>query len=109
MTKKPAMLSDSLLGHRPRKGEAKPQTETQAAAPAASEPTASPAPVSTSEASSGAGAAPGRRRRRRSEKTQQLNLRVSEDTLERFTQLADRKNVIFGDLLALLLDEYEKS
>lgn len=102
------MLSDSLLAHRPRKGEAKPQTETQAATPAAIEPTASPAPVSTPEANSGAGASPGRRRRRRSEKTQQLNLRVSEDTLERFTALADSKNLIFGDLLALLLDEHEK-
>lgn len=104
MTKKPAMLSDSLLAHRPRKGEAKPQTETQAAAPVAE----SAQNVTAAEAQPTSGAALGRRRRRRSEKTQQLNLRVSEETLERFTQLADRKNVIFGDLLALLLDEYEK-
>lgn len=106
MTKKPAMLSDSLLAHRPRKGEAKPQTETQAAAAPIAERTQSvTAPAETQPTS---GAAPGRRRRRRSEKTQQLNLRVSEETLERFTQLADRKNVIFGDLLTLLLDDYEK-
>ena len=105
MTKKPAMLSDSLLAHRPRKGEAKPQTETQAAAPVVE---SSPNVGTPAEPQPTSGAAPGRRRKRRSEKTQQLNLRVSEETLERFTQLADSKNVIFGDLLALLLEEYEK-
>jgi hypothetical protein len=105
MTKKPAMLSDSLLAHRPRKGEAKPQTETQAAVPVLEN---TQSVTAAAEAQPTSGTAPGRRRRRRSEKTQQLNLRVSEETLERFTQLADRKNVIFGDLLALLLDEYEK-
>ena len=95
------MLSDSLLSHRPRKGEAKPQTETQAAEPLASgmKEDASPVEASTS--------APARRRKRRSEKTQQLNLRVSQETLERFTQLADKKNLIFGDLLVVLLDEFD--
>jgi len=98
MTKKPALLSESLLAHRPRKGEAKPQTETQA-----SEPEASP-----SVERAGEPATPARRRKRRSQNTQQLNLRVSEETLERFTKLADSKNLIFGDLLALLLDELER-
>jgi hypothetical protein len=97
MTKKPALLSEALLAHRPRKGEAKPQTETQA-----SEPDASP----TAERA-GESAAPARRRKRRSQNTQQLNLRVSEETLERFTKLADSKNLIFGDLLALLLNEFD--
>lgn len=105
MNKKPAMLSDSLLSHRPRKGEAKPQTENQAAAPALA---AEQESERETEASPTSGAAPARRRKRRSEKTQQLNLRVSENTLERFTQLADTKNLIFGDLLALLLDEFQK-
>lgn len=105
MTKKPAILSDSLLAHRPRKGEAKPQTELEAAATVAE---SAPNPAAAGEAQPATGTAPGRRRRRRSEKTQQLNLRVSEETLERFTELADRKNLIFGDLLALLLDDYEK-
>ena len=105
MTKKPAVLSDRLLAHRPRKGEAKPQTETQASAPVAESTQSVTRPA---EAQSTSRPAPGRRRKRRSEKTQQLNLRVSEETLEHFTQLADRKNVIFGDLLALLLEEYEK-
>ena len=105
MTKKPAMLSDSLLAHRPRKGEAKPQTETQAATP---EVANTPTPELTQETSTNNVAAPARRRRRRSEKTQQLNLRVSEETLERFTRLADSKNLIFGDFLSLLLDEHEK-
>jgi chemotaxis protein histidine kinase CheA len=98
MTKKPALLSESLLAHRPRKGEAKPQTETQA-----SEPDATPASERAGE-----NAAPARRRKRRSQNTQQLNLRVSEETLERFTNLADAKNLIFGDLLALLLNEFDK-
>lgn len=98
MTKKPALLSESLLAHRPRKGEAKPQTETQA-----SEPEAAPVAERAGEP-----VAPARRRKRRSQNTQQLNLRVSEETLERFTKLADSKNLIFGDLLALLLDELDK-
>lgn len=105
MTKKPAMLSDSLLSNRPRKGEAKPQTEAQAAEPLVERPAAIEAPVETQPT---IGAAPARRRKRRSEKTQQLNLRVSQETLERFTQLADQKNLIFGDLLEVLLDEFDK-
>lgn len=103
MNKKPAVLSDSLLSNRPRKGEARPQTEVQAGAPIVSlqgddalKVAASPAAEPTTK----------RRRKRRSEKTQQLNLRVSEETLERFTQLADQKNLLFGDLLLLLLDEF---
>ena len=105
MTKKPALLSESLLAHRPRKGEAKPQTETQAAEPLIAAPTEDQSKV---EASPSSAAAPARRRKRRSEKTQQLNLRVSEETLARFTQLADEKNVIFGDLLTLLLDDFNR-
>jgi hypothetical protein len=101
MTKKPALLSESLLAHRPRKGEAKPQTETQASVPEA-------ASVSESrESQAPTGTTPARRRKRRSQNTQQLNLRVSEETLERFTKLADTKNLIFGDLLALLLNEFD--
>lgn len=99
------MLSDSLLSNRPRKGEAKPQTEAQAAEPLVEH--AAPAPA-LKDAGSTSGAAPARRRKRRSQKTQQLNLRVSQETLERFTGLADRKNLIFGDLLAYLLDEADK-
>ena len=101
MTKKPALLSESLLAHRPRKGEAKPQTETQASVPETDT-------VSKSlESQVPTGTKPARRRRRRSQNTQQLNLRVSEETLERFTKLADSKNLIFGDLLALLLNEFD--
>lgn len=107
MTKKPAMLSDSLLSNRPRKGEAKPQTEAQAAEPLVEHAAPAPAPA-LKDAGSTSGAAPARRRKRRSQKTQQLNLRVSQETLERFTGLADRKNLIFGDLLAYLLDEADK-
>ena len=101
MTKKPALLSESLLAHRPRKGEAKPQTETQASVPEATFASES------RESQSPTGTAPARRRKRRSQNTQQLNLRVSEETLERFTKLADTKNLIFGDLLALLLNEFD--
>jgi len=105
MNKKPAMLSDSLLAHRPRKGEARPQSETQAAAPVGVSPAIEESPR---EAQPTSGATPGRRRKRRSEKTQQLNLRVSQETLERFTKLADKENLIFGDLLTLLLESHEK-
>lgn len=101
MPKKPAILSESLLAHRPRKGEAKPQTETQANVPEetpVSENGKTPAPMGTTQT---------RRRQRRSQNTQQLNLRVSEKTLLRFTMLADTKNLIFGDLLALLLNEFD--
>ena len=86
MAKQPAQLSDSLLTHRPRKGAAVPQTETEAATtkPASKTPT--------------------RRRKRRSNKTMQLNLRVSPETLDRFTKLADDENLMFGDLLEKLLE-----
>jgi hypothetical protein len=103
MNKKPAILSDRLLTHRPRKGEARPQTEIQAEI-------ASPKTVSNIEdinKISDTTPMSVRRRRRRTEKTQQLNLRVSEETLKRFTQLADSKKVMFGDLLSILLDKYK--
>lgn len=103
MNKKPAMLSNSLLSNRPRRGKARPQTEVQAAAANMAfqgdnvpKVAAGPATEPTTT----------RRRKRRSEKRQQLNLRVSEETLERFTQLADQRNVFFGDLLVLLLDDF---
>lgn len=95
--KKPAQLSDNLLSMRPRKGEAKPQSEREAAEPATiAEPQAPAKPAP-------------RRRRRLSDKRMQLNLRVSEKSLERFTALADEEGVIFGDLLDRMLDVYEKS
>ena len=90
MAKKPAQLSESLLAHRPRKGAALPQTEAQATTKRATSPVASAAP---------------RRRRRRSNKTEQLNLRVSPEVLERFSQRADEENLVFGDLLEKLLDD----
>ena len=102
MTKKPAQLSDTLLNLRPRKGEAKPQSEEEASVQTT--PVAPPAP---SQEARGDSIVP-RRRKRRSANTQQLNLRVSEKTLERFTALADKENVIFGDLLEKLLNHYEK-
>lgn len=98
MTKKPAQLSENLLNLRPRKGEAKPQSEAEA----------TPVPMSAPSSEVRAESAAPRRRKRRSTNTQQLNLRVSEKTLERFTALADKENVIFGDLLEKLLNHYEK-
>jgi len=38
----------------------------------------------------------------------QLNLRVSERSLDRFTALADKEGVVFGDLFEKLLNTYEK-
>ena len=99
--KKPAQLNESLLSIRPRKGEAKPQTEQEAALPKPSDEASveakpmAPAP-----------AAP-RRRRRLSDKKMQLNLRVDEKSLERFTNIADAEGLIFGDLFKKLLDSYK--
>ena len=96
--KKPAQLNDSLLSIRPRKGEAKPQTEQEAALPKSS----AEASVETTPSTS----AP-RRRRRLSDKKMQLNLRVDEKSLERFTNIADEEGLIFGDLFKKLLDSYK--
>jgi len=98
--KKPAQLSDNLLSMRPRKGEAKPQTEREAAEPVA-QPEESKSPKAATKT------AP-RRRRRLNDKKMQLNLRVSEKSLDRFTKLADDDGLIFGDLFEKMLDTYEK-
>ena len=96
--KKPAQLGDNLLNIRPRKGEAKPQTEVEAFE--ATEPvTPVPSAPKTTQP---------RRRRRLSDKKLQLNLRVSEKSLQRFTALADEEGLIFGDLFERMLDRYEK-
>lgn len=100
--KKPAQLSDSLLSIRPRKGEAKPQSEQDAAIPEQKEIAAIEA-----QPSAGVKAAP-RRRRRLSDKKMQLNLRVDEKSLERFTKIADDEGLIFGDLFKKLLDGYKR-
>jgi predicted DNA binding CopG/RHH family protein len=99
--KKPAQLSDSLLSIRPRKGEAKPQTEQEAAVPLRAEVDAAEGKPSIAET------ATPRRRRRLSDKKMQLNLRVDEKSLERFTHIADSEGLIFGDLFKKLLDKYE--
>ena len=99
--KKPAQLSDKLLSIRPRKGEAKPQTEHEATIPEQGEA----APVE-SKSKASTKTAP-RRRRRLSDKKMQLNLRVDEKSLERFTTIADDEGLIFGDLFKKLLDKYE--
>jgi FtsZ-interacting cell division protein ZipA len=99
--KKPAQLNESLLSIRPRKGEAKPQTEQEAALPKPSAEASVEAKPSTP-----APAAP-RRRRRLSDKKMQLNLRVDEKSLERFTNIADEEGLIFGDLFKKLLDSYK--
>lgn len=98
MAKKPTQLSDSLLSHRPRKGNAKPQSEVQAVN------TAPTQAVSTTKTKT---AAKTRRRVRRSQNTEQLNLRISPETLDRFTNLADQENVIFGEMLVRLINKYE--
>lgn len=100
--KKPAQLGDNLLSMRPRKGDAKPQSEEQAVSPATPleeartlEPTA-PTPKT----------AP-RRRRQLSDKKMQLNLRVSGKSLEHFTRLADDEGLTFGTLFEKMLGDYE--
>lgn len=101
--KKPAQLGDNLLSIRPRKGEAKPQTEQEAHEAEAPTETVQAAKAPTKEQ-----VATPRRRRRLSDKKMQLNLRVSEKSLERFTTLADEEGLIFGDLFERMLDLYEK-
>ena len=96
--KKPAQLNESLLSIRPRKGEAKSQSEQEAAVPTQSK----------AENSEAAAAVTPRRRRRLSDKKMQLNLRIDEKSLERFTQIADSEGLIFGDLFKKLLDKYEE-
>jgi len=100
MAKKPAQLSDSLLVHRPRKGNAKPQTEAQAVSVSSPAEKKSAAPKQKT-------ATKGRRRVRRSQNTEQLNLRISPETLGRFTTLADKENIIFGEMLVRLINKYE--
>jgi predicted DNA binding CopG/RHH family protein len=96
--KKPAQLNENLLSIRPRKGEAKPQSEQEAAIPTQSKAENSEAPAAVTP----------RRRRRLSDKKMQLNLRIDEKSLERFTQIADSEGLIFGDLFKKLLDKYEE-
>ncbi len=91
--KKPAQLSDELLLHRPRKGDARSQSETEAKNEITSSNTISKPP---------------RRRGRRSQNTVQMNMKLSPEIMEKFTALADEKNLIFCDALAMLLDVYEK-
>lgn len=101
--KKPAQLGENLLSMRPRKGEAKPQSEEQAASPYTKSEENGAAKVAAPTNQT----AP-RRRRRLSDKKLQLNLRVNEKSLERFTKLADDGGLIFGDLFEKMLDIYEK-
>ena len=103
-TKKPAQLGDNLLNIRPRKGQAKPQSEQQAYEAEATEERSVQQPKPRKSAPP---KGLPRRRRRLSDKKIQLNLRVSEKSLERFTKIADDEGMIFGDLFAKLLDAYE--
>lgn len=101
--KKPAQLGEGLLQIRPRKGEAKPQSEQEAHEAEAL--TEKPAPkTQTPKASKGP--AP-RRRRRLSDKKMQLNLKIDEKSLNRFMKIADDEGLIFGDLFTKMLDKYE--
>ena len=92
--KKPAQLSDDLLRHRPRKGEARAQSETEA--------TNENTPNEPNAKSM-------RRRGRRSQNTAQMNLKLSPEIMDRFTELADSKDLIFCDTLAMLLDAYDRN
>ncbi len=98
--KKPATLSDSLLQHRPRKGQAAPQSEAQASKPAKAKKTTQKTAAEPTRAV--------RRRRRRSANTIQLNMKVRPDVADRFTALADKEDLIFCDLLEYLMDEHDK-
>ena len=95
--KKPAQLSDSLLANRPRKGEAKPQTEQAAATASPETPKAATVP-----------AKPVDRRKRRtgraaSTNTHQLNIRVSAEVLSRFHSFLDAEDLTMAEGLEALL------
>ena len=98
--KKPAQLGENLLQIRPRKGEAKPQSEQEAhQAETPVEPTPKAAPSNAKPTA--------RRRRRLSDKKMQLNLKIDEKSLNRFMKVADAEGLIFGDLFKKMLDKYE--
>lgn len=48
-------------------------------------------------------------RRRRTGRNAQLNLKVTQATIDRFTMLADADGLVFGELLEKALDAYQKS
>lgn len=48
-------------------------------------------------------------RRRRTGRNVQLNMKVTQETMDRFTQLADAEGEVFGGLLEKMLDVYERS
>jgi len=101
--KKPAQLGEGLLQIRPRKGEAKPQSEQEAHE--AEAPAEKPAPKAKTPKASESPAP--RRRRRLSDKKMQLNLKIDEKSLNRFIKVADDEGLIFGDLFKKMLDKYE--
>ena len=101
--KKPAQLGENLLQIRPRKGEAKPQSEQEAHE--AEAPAEKPAPKAKTPKASESPAP--RRRRRLSDKKMQLNLKIDEKSLNRFIEIADDEGLIFGDLFKKMLDKYE--
>ena len=95
MVKKAADLSGSLLANRPRKGEAKAQSETQASQIETPQEAITPS-------------AP-RRRKRRSDRNQQLNFRVSDTYLNRFMEIADKEDKTFAVMFERLVDSYIKN
>jgi len=99
--KKPAQLGENLLQIRPRKGEAKPQSEQEAHE--AEAPAEKPAPKAKTPKTSESPAP--RRRRRLSDKKMQLNLKIDEKSLNRFIKVADDEGLIFGDLFKKMLDK----
>lgn len=109
--KKPAELSDSLLSHRPRKGDAKPQTEANAATPERPKTESAPkkAPAPKKPAAAAAEYVPLDRRRRRakatSRNTEQVSMRVRPDVLERFYDYIDDRDMTLAQGLEALLDE----
>ena len=46
-------------------------------------------------------------RRRRTGRNVQFNIKVTQETVDRFTAIADARGLVFGELLALALDAFE--
>ena len=104
MSKKAASLTDSLLAHRPRKGEAKPQSEMQAEQPALQVIKDKPKKPKVKKPPQVS--APRRRRARKSPFTSQLNLKVRETDVDRFIEAAEKEDMTNGEFFGYLMDIY---
>ena len=51
---------------------------------------------------------PAQQRRRRTGRNVQLNVKVTPEVMERFTQISDKNGWVFGETLEILIDKFER-